>query len=136
MQVASLSTPRDLIACCVFEDRLMAIGGYNSHAKPMDIVEYYDESENKWHFARAMNKPRGGSVAFVASSSFLHQNVKNECVDPVRIECATVDEVECANPIGIGPVKIECADPVEIECADPVEIGCIDPVKMECFDQS
>lgn len=67
--MAPLSIARGFTACCVYDNRLIAVGGHNSRSEPVDIVEYYDENENKWHHLSTINKPKGGSVAFVTSSA-------------------------------------------------------------------
>lgn len=69
-QMSSLNVARDLIACCVFKNRLIAVGGYNSNSEPVSVAEIYDETEDKWQRLQTMNKARGGSLLFVTSSCF------------------------------------------------------------------
>lgn len=61
---------RGCVSCCVFNDKLIAAGGFDVNSRPMDITEFYDEKDKKWYQLETLNKARGGSVMFVTSSCY------------------------------------------------------------------
>lgn len=67
--MGSLNMARDSVASCVFNSRLIAVGGYTANFKPLNVVDIYDETEDAWHHSEATNKAKDG-LMFVTSSCF------------------------------------------------------------------
>lgn len=70
LQVAALNMARDHISCCVYQNYLIAAGGYDMKTHPVDFVEIYDEKQNAWSHLRPLNKIRGRCAMFASCSSF------------------------------------------------------------------
>lgn len=77
--MGSLNMARDSIGCRVFNNRLIAVGGYYANFEPLNVVEIYDESEDSWHHSEATNKPKDGMI-FVTSSCFAIKRTGTEWV--------------------------------------------------------
>lgn len=70
LQIASLNIARDHISCCVYQNSLIAAGGYVLDMDAVDFVEIYDEKENEWSYLQPLDRARGRSTMFVSSSDF------------------------------------------------------------------
>lgn len=69
LKIASMNYSRYHVTCCVYENSLIAAGGYDFASHPVDFVEIYDEKTNQWIRSTAMNKARGRCQMFVTSSN-------------------------------------------------------------------
>lgn len=65
--VAQLSLARDFLLATIYCESLVVAGGYDRYSKETDIVEVYEEKENKWCRMAAMAKKTSGGTLFAAN---------------------------------------------------------------------
>lgn len=69
-QIASMNYSRYNVSCCVYQNVLIAAGGYDFASHSIDYVEVYDEKADRWIRSKAMSKARGRCQMFATSSRF------------------------------------------------------------------
>jgi N-acetylneuraminic acid mutarotase len=60
---APLPTPREHVASCVIDDKLVVIGGWNERREVQSVVEAYDPKTNTWERWPDLPTPRGDLAA-------------------------------------------------------------------------
>lgn len=98
MVVASLSTRRDSVACCLFGDRLLAAGGYDG-CHYLQTVEQYDPHTNEWASLSPLITGRAGA-----------------CIVPIAHQ--TADN----SAVGVGPSMAVSTTSVSLKSGDGVSV--------------
>ena len=82
--IGTMDCPRSNFTSCIFESKIVAIGGYAGRTGTTSRVEVYDEAKNTWTKCKGMTVRRSAIAGVVVSGKDLGKEVLNSFQHPYR----------------------------------------------------
>ena len=113
--LGAMDCPRSNFTSCIFESKIVAIGGYAGRTGTTSRVEVYDEAKNTWTKCKGMTVRRSAIAGVVVSGKDLGKEVLNSFQHPYRDQ---PDDSSVCGSCGLPAASDDEMDETGVEFSD------------------
>ena len=113
--LGAMDCPRSNFTSCIFESKIVAIGGYAGRTGTTSRVEVYDEAKNTWTKCKGMTVRRSAIAGVVVSGKDLGKEVLNSFQHPYRDQ---PDDSSVCGCCGLPAASDDEMDETDVEFSD------------------